>query len=332
MFDSSKTCSGTTISTCATANQSAGSFTHYTDLSGAVHTVSGGLVPVGLAPIILTGPGGGTTAATPTCTPNGGTFSANQSTSCSTTSVGAIICRTIDGSTPVTNGASGCTNGTLTSGAFTLTSNVTLKAVAGGSGFIDSGVYSGIFAFQGSAPAFSLTSGTYTGSQTNTLTQAQSLQMCYTTNGNTPTSDGAGHCLNGTLYSSPVSIAATETFKAIAMKNGWTDSSVTTASYTINYTLTVTVTGTGTVNSSPIGINSCTASSGTCSAVFGQGSSITLTATPGSGLTFSGWSGGGCSGTSTCVLSLNANTTVTAPFTAIVPVFVVGSAFGVMLN
>ena len=68
--------------------------------------------------------------------------------------------------------------------------------------------------------------------------------------------------------------------------------------------------GSGSVTSAPSGI-SCGA---TCSAVFNPGTSITLTATPVAGSVFSGWSGGGCSGTGTCSLTLNASTTVTATF------------------
>ena len=39
-----------------------------------------------------------------------------------------------------------------------------------------------------------------------------------------------------------------------------------------------------------------------------------LTAAPGPGSTFTGWSGGGCSGTASCTTTVSANTTVTATF------------------
>lgn len=70
-------------------------------------------------------------------------------------------------------------------------------------------------------------------------------------------------------------------------------------------------TGTGSVSSSPPGID-CGA---TCSASFADGTPVTLTATADSGSTFSGWSGGGCSGTSTCRVTLSSDTAVTATFT-----------------
>jgi hypothetical protein len=71
--------------------------------------------------------------------------------------------------------------------------------------------------------------------------------------------------------------------------------------------------GTGTVSSEPAGIN-C---GSTCTAKFTQGSKVTLKATAVSGSTFAGWSGEGCTGTGTCVVTLEeANATVTATFTS----------------
>ncbi len=75
-------------------------------------------------------------------------------------------------------------------------------------------------------------------------------------------------------------------------------------------TVTEAGTGTGTVMSSPAGINCPT----TCSANFASGAQVTLTASAAEGSTFAGWSGSGCSGTGTCVVTLTAATTVTATF------------------
>ncbi len=79
------------------------------------------------------------------------------------------------------------------------------------------------------------------------------------------------------------------------------------------YALTVVEsgTGTGTVTSSPSGI-SC---GSTCSASYNSGTSVTLTATPSTGSTFTGWSGG-CSGTGVCTVPMTAVTSVTAEFNA----------------
>jgi|GEM_PF-4576077 len=70
-------------------------------------------------------------------------------------------------------------------------------------------------------------------------------------------------------------------------------------------------TGFGTVTSAPAGIN-CGSD---CSEEYASGTSVTLTAAPAAGSTFDGFTGGGCSGTgTTCTVSVNAATTVTAIF------------------
>src|SRR5205814_2337020 len=76
--------------------------------------------------------------------------------------------------------------------------------------------------------------------------------------------------------------------------------------------LTVWVQGKGRVTSSPAGIDCETAS---CSADFASGTTVTLSQAPASGGTrFTGW-GGACSGaSSTCQLTLQSDTKVTAEF------------------
>ena len=97
------------------------------------------------------------------------------------------------------------------------------------------------------------------------------------------------------------------------------NSSFTTYSVVFTYsggpaahTLTVSKSGTGSgsVSSSPAGI-SC---GSTCSASFAEGAQVTLTGSPSAGSVFAGWSGGGCSGTGTCTVTLAGDTAVTAAF------------------
>jgi hypothetical protein len=81
-----------------------------------------------------------------------------------------------------------------------------------------------------------------------------------------------------------------------------------------NRTLTVAKVGTGqgTVTSKPAGIE-CGA---TCSAELDASTKVVLKATPAAGSTFAGFSGEGCSGTTTCRVLMNEARNVTASFTA----------------
>jgi len=80
------------------------------------------------------------------------------------------------------------------------------------------------------------------------------------------------------------------------------------------YTLTVGKTGSGggLVSSNPAGI-SCGFD---CSEVYDSGTSVTLNAAADPGSTFAGWSGSGCTGTGSCVVSMTAARSVTATFNA----------------
>jgi len=84
-----------------------------------------------------------------------------------------------------------------------------------------------------------------------------------------------------------------------------------TATFSNKPVLTVIKTGRGTVTSSPTGIDCGT----DCAEPYNQGTPVTLTATPTDATsTFTGWSGGGCSGTSPCVVTMDASKQVTATF------------------
>ena len=68
--------------------------------------------------------------------------------------------------------------------------------------------------------------------------------------------------------------------------------------------------GEGTVTSSPAGID-C---GGDCSEEYEEGTQVTLTATAADKNSFEGWSGGGCTGTEPCTITISEDTTVTASF------------------
>ncbi len=170
---------------------------------------------------LLSGEGGGT-VETPVFNPGGGTYSSSQSVTITTATEGATIRYTTDGSTPSQ------TNGTVYSSPVAISVNTTLKAIAYKSGLTDSSVTSATYEIVVAAPAFNPGGGTYSSAQSVTITTVTSgATIRYTTDGSTPSQS------NGTVYSSPVAISVTTTLKAIAYKSGMTDSSVTSATYTI---------------------------------------------------------------------------------------------------
>ena len=76
-------------------------------------------------------------------------------------------------------------------------------------------------------PTFSPAAGTYTQAQNVSISCAtEGATIYYTTNGNDPTTSSS-------VYSTPLTISQTTTVKAIAVKDGYDDSSVASATYTI---------------------------------------------------------------------------------------------------
>ena len=90
---------------------------------------------------------------------------------------------------------------------------------------------------------------------------------------------------------------------------------VTAAGGSATLTVTDLGVGSGTVTDD-LGLISCTSTggviSGTCSASYGNGSIVTLTATPAAGSDFTGWNA--CAGTGQCSVTLNGNQNVSATF------------------
>lgn len=78
-----------------------------------------------------------------------------------------------------------------------------------------------------------------------------------------------------------------------------------------SFKLTVSVSGNGTVTSNDGNID-CPSD---CDETYTTSTSVTLEANPADGETFSGWSGGGCTGTNACIVTVDSAKTVTATFT-----------------
>jgi hypothetical protein len=159
-------------------------------------------------------------AATPTFNPPSGSYGSAQSVTIGTTTAGASIHYTTDGSTPSS------TVGIAYSGPVSVSSNMTLNAVAYGSGLTTSAVGSAAYTIQVATPTFAPPAGNYSSTQSVTIsTPTAGASIHYTTDGSTPSSTV------GIVYSGPVSVSSSQTLKAIAYETGMTDSTVATASY-----------------------------------------------------------------------------------------------------
>jgi len=128
------------------------------------------------------------------------------------------------------------------------------------------------------APSFSPSAGTYTGTQSVTISSSPSTVICYNTTGS-PATNGSTGCTVGTLYSAPVAVVTSETLYAAAGGTGYTDTDGS-AAYTIN-TCAITPASLGPYTagqsiSQQFTASNCTASSFTISSGSLSGSGLTL--------------------------------------------------------
>lgn len=152
-----------------------------------------------------------------------GAYGPSQSVALSSSNSKAKIYYTTNGSTPTTSS-------TLYSAAITVSSSETIKAIAVTTGTHNSAVASAAYVINGAAatPSFSPVAGSYTGSQSVTISSATSgAAIHYTVDGSTPTASSP-------LYSAAITVAASETVKAIAIKAGFSNSAVGSAAYVIS--------------------------------------------------------------------------------------------------
>lgn len=195
-----------------------------------------------------------TTSTAPTISPNGGSIPGSQTVTLSNSGTNTSTWYTTDGSTPVPG-----SNGTLYTGAFSISGNTTVKAVGmwgvppqptswpSGFGFVPSSVVTATFTNGGGSPTvaqptFSPTSGTFTGSQSVVVSTATSGAALHcTTNGTTPTSSSP-------LYTGPFSLTSSTTIECLGTESGFNNSPVGTATYSTSAAVTlnaVTLTNAG---------------------------------------------------------------------------------------
>jgi len=181
------------------------------------------LLCVGCGKWLYTGVAVGATAATPTFTPPGGSYTTSQQITIADATPGASLYYTTDGTAPTVASMP-------YSGAISVSSNETINAIAVASGYNNSAIGSAAYIFTpeptAATPTFAPSSGSYTIAQQVTIADATpSAVIYYTTNGMAPT-------IASTLYTGAVSVSSNETINAIAVATGYINSAVGSATYT----------------------------------------------------------------------------------------------------
>ncbi len=158
-------------------------------------------------------------ATVPTFSIAEGIYNTTQSVSLGSTTDGATIYYTIDGSNPTSSS-------TVYSTAIDVTTSTTIKAIAIKAGLTDSEIASAAYTLKVLAPTFSVAEGDYDDEQNVELSCATDGAKIYYTFSGTPSS-------KSTLYSGAINVSDIKTIRAIAIKDGWTDSDVATAEYRV---------------------------------------------------------------------------------------------------
>jgi N-acetylneuraminic acid mutarotase len=196
-------------------------------------------------------------ATVPTFSVGFGTYNTPQTVTISDSTPGATIYYQVNTGYPTTSSP-------VYSGPITVSSTESLWAMATASNYFGSGPVGGTYiinplAPQTATPTFSVPAGTYSASQTVSISDATSgASIYYSTDGSSPTT-------SSTFYSGPVTVSSNETLKAIATASGDTASAVASVAYTINL---------------PVLDFSVTATPASITVTAGQSGSTTITVTP----------------------------------------------------
>lgn len=162
--------------------------------------------------------------AAPEFSPAGGVYTTAQTVTIATTTEGAEIRYTTDGSDP------SATTGTAYTVPVQVAATTTLKAIAVRKDWKDSAVVGATYTITGTVAdvTFAPAAGTYEESVTVTMaTTTSGADVHFTVDGTEPSATA------GNLYTEPVKLEATATLKAIATKKDWAPSKVTSAAYEV---------------------------------------------------------------------------------------------------
>ncbi len=209
------------------------------------------------------------TAATPTFSPPGSTYTTGQSVTLSTATSGATIRYTTDGSTPTTSSPA-------YTAPLSINTHTTVSAIAFKNGYAASSVATATYTFNLgtlAAPTISPGTNTYNNDVSVTLSSSQSgATVRYTLDGSDPTA-------SSTLYSAPLSITSAKTIKAKAFHPDYTTSPTASADYTF-VTATPTLNPAAGTYTTAQNVSLSTATSGATIRYTTDGSTPTTASTP----------------------------------------------------
>jgi GH18 family chitinase len=158
--------------------------------------------------------------AKPVISPAGGAFVNAAAVTLTTSTSGASIHYTLDGTDPTSSSA-------LYTAPLSLTSSATLKAKSFASGMTASTTASAIFTIQAATPVINPAGGSFATSTSVTLsTSTPNAAIRYTLDGSNPTSSSTG-------YSAPLTINASRTVKAATFAAGMATSAIASVAFTI---------------------------------------------------------------------------------------------------
>jgi len=168
------------------------------------------------------------TVPTPTFSPVAGSYTGSQSVTLSDTTSGATIYYTV---TAGTTGTTPTSSSTKYTGAFTVSATSVVEAIAELTGDTNSSVASAAYTITVPTPTFSPIAGSYSGTQSVTISDATAGATCYYTltagtTGTTPTT-------SSTKYTAAISVTASSVLEALCTYTGDTNSAINSATYTI---------------------------------------------------------------------------------------------------
>jgi hypothetical protein len=177
--------------------------------------------------------GGTPTVATPTFSPGAGTYGSTQTVTVSTSTGGATLCITTDGSTPTAMTPGTCSHGTSTPNPVTVASSLTLNAIGTEAAFTNSAVGTAAYVINSAAatPTYAPPAGTYGSAQTVTLSSASGCSGFIAWN---TTNAQSGGNLTGVSTTNPLTVSASEAvFAQVQSCPGFTNSPIASATYVI---------------------------------------------------------------------------------------------------